>query len=248
MTPKSNRKRPYSPPKIREIAADDLRPEDHLKFAQVRHLYLDDSSKERATEIVADLFSHSVRYIRNEIRDDLIPGPIHQTDLLVLSGENHNILSDFLSNNEILITRVAKFVIFERPSVKERVFLLKSGADAIFDSTTIDINEARAQIAAIWSRYLQVSYRHMEDLDLKEALKKYFSAPLSDREEKIASILVKNLDSPTNLKQLQYATSNEKFITSKEHVRILILKLRKKIKSEFKIINFKGIGYQIVSC
>lgn len=245
MTPPPAPKRRFSPPVIKQIASSDLSPRDRLRFAQAKYLYFWDNSESQRQNLLDKVFPEESNIKRIPLVDDVIPGGIDGTDLLLIGGDDHRAVGQFLSRNDLLTRRVPKIVLIKSPTIAQKVTIFRAGADSVFDVANMCIDETRAEIAAIWRRYLLARKIANQDQERKAMIEEYTTGSLTYREEQIATFFIENFAKYVSLRDLKSISEIDRYSLSDVHIRILIGRLRKKLRDDYQILNQPGIGYML---
>jgi len=203
------------------------------------------------------IFPDAETYSLTDFAKAISPARTTAFDVLIMGGNDMVRIASVLRAHDVLLLKVIKIALGSDLSPRRRAQALTAGFDDVFDSAKMQPEEAVARLRAIHRRYALNGARPHEEqneaLVHRQQLANQASvvdcvAPgmrLSRQEHELLCLLVSKRGNTVRYQALQNNMRTYFEPPSFEHLKVSICTLRKKLRSEVKIIATAKQGYRL---
>lgn len=213
---------------------------------QTRYVDLHDNQSASRREWFSALPVKSTFYDFNSKPNIILsPCPI-DFDVLALSGNDPARIISFMKQYKSMLTNKPKLAICCKSTPKSRASLLLAGIDDVIDINRMHQDEYIARTHAIWARYRHQCVMRHNNLAQTERLARVSNPDrLSPKQRAILLHLLESPDQCASYESLQIQAGSEYQPITKDHLKVIISEIRKKLKSEFTIISDGNSFYRL---
>ena len=216
-----------------------------------RYISFSDKFQENRKEFIKSVFNFVQSYDYHEGNTKFISSAYEDYQVFVIGGNDLPRVASILKQYDPALTRKLKICFTKSVSAGRRAQILAAGCDDVIDIDRINPTEAAARIRRMWNRYKQSNEISDElgrmQTKIEHACNKN---SLSRTEREIVLHLLNTLEKPgANYAPyyiLQQAAGRDYGEVTRNHLKVIISGIRKKLDSSYVLKSETGLGYKLL--
>lgn len=215
---------------------------------RIRYINLNDTESElRRAWIDQSLMNYQIIDFTNR-PDILLSTARFDYDVIMIGGEDHRRILDFMKYNISLIYMKPRICICAKSTPSRRAKLIMAGFDDVVDAQRTQPIEFIARLFAIWRRYQGHRVRLRQEGDFRVLLNQVCLADrLSRKQTLVITCLLRSPGYCATYNALQIAASHDHMPISIENLKVIISNLRKFLRPGFSIMSDRHAMYRLIT-